>query len=158
MPTPISYPLINGVRHSFASIVLKVDGQEFSGFKSITYARHRERGVGYGTNPDPLFKTRGKNAYECEIEVYAAEFKAFMLEHFGNGYGDKFFPIEVSYAENGFPTQTDRIVGNTVDDSEGGGSEGTDPLTRKFKTSPIKIYFDGKDDNATPLRGPRAQA
>ncbi len=158
MPTTIKYPDINGARHSFASIVLKVDGQEFSGFKSITYARHRERGIVHGNNPDPLGKTRGKNTYECEIEVYHAEFKAFMLEHFGSGYGDKMFPIEVSYAESGFPTQTDRIIGNTVDDTEGGGTEGTDALTRKFKTSPVKIMFNGIDDNKTPLRGPRAQA
>lgn len=158
MPTSIRYPLINGVRHSFASIIFKLDGQEFSGIKSVTYARHRERGVGHGTNPDPLFKTRGKNTYECEVEVYHAEWKAFVLEHFGRGYGDKMFPIEVSYADSGFPTQTDRIYGNTIDDSEGGGTEGTDPLTRKFKTSPIKIIFDGEDDNATPLHGPRAQA
>lgn len=158
MPTPIAYPLINGCRHSFASIVLKIDGQEFSGFKSITYARHRERAIVPGANPDPLGKTRGKNTYECEIEIYHAEFKAFVLEHFGSGYGDKFFAIEVSYGENGFPVQTDRILGNTIDDTEGGGTEGTDALTRKFKTTPIKIIFDGKDDNATPLRGPRAQA
>ena len=158
MATPIQYPLINGARHSFASIVLKLDGQEFSGFKSITYARHRERTMVNGANPDPLGKTRGKNTYECEIEIYFAEFRAFVLEHFGPGYGDRFFTIEVSYAESGFPTTTDRIVGCTIDDSEGGGTEGTDALTRKFKCNPIKIYFAGVDDNRTPLRGPRAQA
>ena len=158
MPTPIKYPEINGARHSWSSVILKIDGQQFDGVKSITYARHREIGTGYGTNPDPLFNTRGKNSYEGEIEVYHAEWIAFVVEHFGKGYGDKYFAVEVSYAENGFPTTTDRLIGCRVLDSEGGGSEGTDPLTRKFKLNPLKIIFHGTDDNATPLHGPRAQA
>ncbi len=36
------YPLVNGVRHSFTSIELKLAGQIFVGFSSIKYSRKRE--------------------------------------------------------------------------------------------------------------------
>ncbi len=43
MPTPIQYPLINGVRHSFASVEVKVAGQIFP-LMEINYDMPRERG------------------------------------------------------------------------------------------------------------------
>lgn len=152
MPPPIQYPLINGVRHSFASIGLKIQGQEFIGFKSIEYSRTRERGFVQGNHPDPLGKTRGKNTYKGSVELYLAEWNAFQKQ-LGPGYGDVFFPVTVSYSENGFDTITDLINGCTIDSTEGGGSEGTDPTTRKFDLSPLKILFDGIDDLETPLTG-----
>ncbi len=158
MATPIPYAIINGARASFTSLVYKIDGQEFAGFKSVTMNRKRERGTAYGANPDPLGKTRGKNSYEHKLEPYVAEWKAFLLDHFGAGYGDRFFTCELTITENGFDTQTHLAQGCTIDSSELSFSEGTDALSVPVDFSPVKILFNGIDDNATPLQGAPAQA
>ncbi len=158
MATPIQYAIINGARASFTSLILKIDGQEFAGFKAVTMNRKRDRGWARGANPDPLGKTRGANTYEHNVEVYVAEWKAFMLDHFGPGYGDRFFSNELTITENGFDTQTHEARGCTIDTSELSFSEGNDALTVKIDFSPVKILFNGIDDNETPLVGAQAQA
>lgn len=150
--TPIPYPLVNGARHSFASVELKLFGTIFLGFKSITYSRKRSRTKVYGAHPDPIGKTRGKNEYDASCELYVAEFKV-LVQQLGTGYGDIFGDIFVTYSENGFDTIQDVIRGVTIDSSEAEASEGTDPLTRKIDLSPLKILFDATEDLAVPLRG-----
>jgi hypothetical protein len=152
MPPPIQYPLINGNRHDFSSIELKLQGNVFIGFKAIDYSRTRERGMVPGNHPDPLGKTRGKNTYKATVELYIAEWNAFQAQ-LGDGYGDVFFQVLVTYSENGFDTIQDVINGCTMDSTEASGSSGTDPLTRKFELNPLKILFNGIDDLATPLVG-----
>ncbi len=158
MATPIPYAIINGARASFPSIIYKIDGQEFTGFKSITLTRKRDQAMVYGANPDPIGKTRGKNSYEHTAEVYVAEWKTFMLDHFGAGYGDRYFSNEVTITESGFDTQTHLVEGCTISSSELAFSEGNDALTTKVDFNPVKILFNGIDDNATPLQGAPAQA
>lgn len=152
MATPIQYPLINGVRHSFASIELKLSTQLFIGFKSINYSRTRNRTIVRGNSPDPLGKTRGENDYSADCEVYLAEWNLFQAL-LGKGYGDVFFPVIVTYSENGFDTITDTITGCSIDSTEASQSQGSDPLTRKFDLKPLKIKFAGVDDLANPLVG-----
>lgn len=153
MATPIPYPLINGTRHSFSSIELKLNGNIFIGFKSINYSRSRSRTAVYGNSPDPIGKTRGTNEYTADVELYLAEWNQFM-ESIGEGYGDVFFQVLVTYSENGFDTIQDTINGCTIDGLEVSQSQGSDPLVRKFEMSPLKILFNGKDDLAVPLVGP----
>jgi len=150
--TPISYPLINGVRHSFASIELKCNGQIFIGFKSINYSRTRNRGLVRGNHPDPLGKTRGENEYSADAEFYLAEWNLFQAQ-LGDGYGDVFFQVLSTYSENGFDTIQDVINGCTVDSLEASQSQGPDPLVRKMDLKPLKVLFNGVDDLLTPLVG-----
>jgi len=152
MAAPIPYPYVNGVRHSFTSIELKLAGQTFVGFKSIDYSRKRDRTKVYGNSPDPLGKTRGKNSYDASVEVYLAEWNAFQVQ-LGAGYGDAFFTVTVTYSENGFDTISDVIQGCTMDSTEASNAEGSDPTTRKLDLSPLKILFNGVDDLAIPLQG-----
>lgn len=150
----IPYPLINGVRHSFTSTVLKIDGQEFAGYRKVTWNRTRERSMVYGNNPDPLGKTRGKNSYEMKVTVLIAEWKAFITDHFGEGYGDQSFTTQLSYIENGFDSQDVQALGCTIDGSSSDNSEGTDATEIEIDLQPVKIIVNGVDDNATPLVGP----
>lgn len=152
MATPIPYPYVNGVRHSFTSIELKLNGQIFVGFKSINYSRSRSRSQVYGNSPDPLGKTQGTNEYSADVEIYLAEWNAFQAS-LGAGYGDAFFQVLVTYSANGFDTIQDVINGCTIDGLEVSQSQGPDPLVRKFEMSPLKILFNGLDDLATPLVG-----
>lgn len=157
MTTPIAYPLINGVRHSFSSIELKLNGQIFLGFRSINYSRTRSRSFARGNSPDPLGKTRGENEYSADCEVYLAEWNLFQSQ-LGAGYGDVFFQVLVTYTENGFDSIQDVLNGCTMDSTEASNSQGPDPLVRKFNLSPVKILFNGIDDLATPLVGVQTTA
>jgi hypothetical protein len=168
----IQYPLINGVRHSFSSIegqfvqAAAVGGQgqsgsaagaamalNFRGYKAINYGRTRSRTFVYGTHPDPIGKTRGKNEYKADLEVLLAEFYQLQdaLQAIQAGYGDVFFQFIVTYSENGFDTKTDTIIGCTLDLTEASQAEGTDALHRKISLSPLKILINGIDDCAIPL-------
>ena len=156
--TPLAYPQINGCRHSFASIELKMAGQEFKGIKSINYTRTRSRGKVMGTSPDPIAKTRGENEYTAEVEIYFAEFMLFLSLLKGDappdGYGDVFFDCTVTYGENGFDVVTDEIIGCTLDTTDASNSQGSDPTVRKCTLNPVKIRFGGMDDLAIPLTAP----
>lgn len=159
--TPIQFPLINGVRHSFSSIELKFSSTTPAlvvvtvGVKSINYSRTRNRTMVRGNHPDPLAKTRGENEYKGDIEVYIAEFHQLMTG-LGAGYGDVPFQVFVTYTENGFDTIADVLNGCTIDTTDASNSQGTDPTARKFELNPIKILFNGVDDLKVPLVSPPA--
>lgn len=153
MPTPISYPDTVGFRAGFNSTIVKIDGQEFVGYKEGKMSRKRTRGIVKGANADPLGKTRGSNEYEMSLTVYTAEFKAFVLDHFGPGYGDVQFTNEVTITENGYDTQTHYARGCTINTSEFAFAEGTDALTMQIDFGPTKLLFNGVDDNERPLQG-----
>jgi hypothetical protein len=150
--SPLAYPTVNGVRHSFASIELKIGTLIFVGFKSINYSRTRSRTLVRGNSPDPLGKTRGDNEYSADCELYLAEWN-LLMQTLGKGYGDVLFPINVTYSENGFDTITDNLIGCTIDSTEASQSQGNDALTRKFNLMPLKILFGQTEDLASPLVG-----
>lgn len=150
MASIIPYPIINGARQSFASVELNFSGTVFTGFKAITYKRTRTRAKLHGNNADPIGKTVGVNEYTAEAEIYLAEYNFFQAQ-LGPGYGDVFFTTYVTYTTNGFDTIQDTIVGCTIDEVDSNAQQGPDPLVRKIVLNPLKIYFNGVDDNATPL-------
>lgn len=157
MATPLSYPQINGCRHSWASIELKLGAQIYY-CTAINYSRKRDRTMVAVNHPDPVGKTRGKNTYSCDVELLLAEFGLFKAALTaiagGPGYGDVPFTIIVTYGESQLDTVTDTILGCTMDSTEASNSEGTDPTKRKFDCAPLKILFDGVDDLASPLVAP----
>jgi hypothetical protein len=148
----IQYPLINGNRHSFSSIEAKIAGQKFTGFKSINYSRERDRAYVWGTNADPIGKTRGKNTPSGDCELYLAEFEVF-CKILGGGFGDKPFNVKVAYRESGFVVIQDVLLGCTLDSTEASNGDSTDASVRKFKLNPLKILWNGRDDNARRLGG-----
>jgi hypothetical protein len=165
MTTPIVFPLINGVRHDFSSIELRIAGQILVGFKSINYKRTRTRTMVEGNSPDPIGKTLGTNAYSCDAEIWLAEWNYLqsLLQaqaaangaSNGNGYGDVFFKIVVSYTALGFDTITDSILGCTLDELDASQSKSADPIARKLGAmNPIKILFGNQDDLTNPLAPP----
>ena len=113
MTTPLSFPEINGLRHDWSSIELKANSQLFMGIKSIDYEWTREVALVRGFSPDPLGQTRGTNTFGCSIELYLAEWNLF-LSQLGNGFGDAFFSIQISFAENGFDQITDQVLGSRL--------------------------------------------
>jgi hypothetical protein len=151
--TPLAFPEINGLRHDYSSIELKANGLLFMGIKSIEYEWSREVALVRGFSPDSLGQCRGFNTNTCSIEMYLAEWNLF-LNSLGDGFGDGFFSIQVSYAETGFDQITDYILGARLIGVSASMSQGSDPLTRKLKFQPTKIQYQGFDDLASPLSAP----
>lgn len=152
MPTPIRYPDTTGFRAGFQSVILKVNRNEFVGFTAVSGERTRERVLVYGANSDPIGKTRGKNTYKMSIGVYIAEFNVFMIQTLGAGWGDKPFSAEVIVNENGYDTQHVLAQGCTVDVAKFDWSEGADPLkVEGIEFNPVKLIWNGLDDNGRPL-------
>lgn len=155
MPTTINYPDTTGFRAAGASVILKIDDQEFPGWTAVEGERTRERVLVWGANADPLGKTRGKNTYKASVGMYPAEFNVFMVQHFGPGWGDRQFSAQVIVNENGYDTIDIRMTGCTVDVMKFSfASDSADPLKIEgIELNPIKITWNGVDDNARPLRG-----
>lgn len=158
MPTPIAYPDTTGFRASSNSAILKIFGNEFVGYTEVKGGRKRERAMVPGANADDIGKTRGKNKYTLTIAVYVAEWKAFVLDVLGNGYGDRQGRVEITITEQGYDTQTWDFRGCTIDGGElGVNTSNSDPLkVESIELSPLKMYVNGIDDNARPLGGPPA--
>lgn len=150
MAGPILYPMINGVRHDFSSIEVVFGPHILIGFKSVNYSRTRTRTMVYGTSPDPLGKTRGKNEYKADCEMLLSEFD---LVSALPGYGDIPFTMVVTYSTNGIDTVADVLINCTIDSTDASNAEGADPTVRKIELNPTKILFGGKDDMLVPLIG-----
>lgn len=163
MPTPVLYPLINGTRHSFASVEAKVAGQIFP-LVEINYNRERKREYLRGNHPDPFGKTLGENEYTADGTWPLAEWNLIQAllqkkavqggAQARAGYGNVFFPIYVTYSENGFDTICDVLIGCTLDSAEAAAKQGPSPMLRKSMLNPVKILYNGIDDVTVPLVAP----
>jgi hypothetical protein len=148
----IPYPMANGTRASFVSLEAKFAGQIFVGFAKLTYKRTRDIEVVYGTNKDPIGQTDGTNAYEASCEMLLAEFNALQAK-LGPGYGDVFFKIDATYSQTGLDLIHDELLGCRLLSTDSDASQGTAALKRTFDLKPLKILFNGIDDNSSPLQG-----
>lgn len=170
MTIPLSYPLINGFRKSFVSIeatffaslagasaqlgaagaAVQVGSLNINmkGYKNIHFERIKTRGEARGTHPDPLGKTRGTNKYKGTIEMLIEEYSLLQsqLAAIQLDYGNAFFSFSRTYTENGSDTIKDTAIGCTLDSTEGTDDQGDDPTMRKVELNPLKIYFNGLDD------------
>ena len=156
--TPIPYADVNGARFSPVSAEIRWAFPGLAivmpGYKSITYSRKRSRVYAKGQNVDPLGKTRGTNAFAASIEVHLPEYNN-MIRALGNGYGDIFFSLFITYNETALDVVTDEIIGCTWDGTEATADQTSDdPLYRMIELNPIKIKFAGLDDNELPLAAP----
>ena len=148
----ISYPLINGLRYSFASIECTINGDKFLGFKSINYDDGLKPGVLYGTTPVPLGRTKGKYEAKGDLEVYRLEAQAILdaLATGGKYFYEVPFTLTVQYSETDTdPVTTDNIYGVRLEAASASNSEGSDPTAIKFTLSIIQpIVWDGLEGTA----------
>ena len=162
MTTPLTYPNINGFEKSFVSIEAVWSAPSANsgagasgalnlnmrGYKNIEMSRVKTRGEKRGTHPDPLGKTRGSNKYKASVEMAITEFSLLQaqLAAIRADYGNVFFSFSRTYTENGTDTITDTALGCTLDSTEGTDEQNDDPTMRKVDLNPLKILFNGLDD------------
>jgi hypothetical protein len=129
MPLPLPVPNVLGHYFSFASIEAKVGTMLLYGFTAINYSSSLEVADVYGTRPQKLGTTRGKQNAEGSLEMYVQDWEILRvaLGAFGVGYGEVRFPITVSYGELGMPVKTDILEGVRIVNTEYANAEGNEP-------------------------------
>ncbi len=144
------YPLINGIRHEWSSVEIKLDGDVYIGVKEIKYSDSLKGTKIRGTHPKPLGRTRGEYDSEGSIVLWFAEAVLFRRK-LGKGYKEKSFDILVAYSEEGFETVVDELIGVRITKDEGGGSQSPDGLTISWDLDPMDVLWDGLDSLSTSL-------
>lgn len=145
----IPYPLINGVRHSWSSIEIRVAGQIVLGFTEINYSPTLEPGEVRGAGPRVIAHTLGQGSYEGDFTILLEEFKALTALLGQSGpFMTVPFDIIVTYDEegSGLSTIVDTIIGARITKFEAGNSSGsTDASTRKCTIKYLGLLVDGVD-------------
>jgi hypothetical protein len=142
---------VNGNILSWGSIKIKIAGEPYYGFNSLSYADKRERVkvYGMGKHQAPRGRSRGKYSTDpvklggpkASVQQLREALAAKSTD--GVSYGDVEFEIIGSYYEsNELPilVQIERcvIVGNSASEEEG-----ADPLKEELEIDCMKIYRNG---------------
>jgi hypothetical protein len=157
----LPYPLINGFEFSFASIELKFALPSgliiVKAVKSANYSAPTEIMKLWGTHPEPIAQTIGKQDYEADVELYFSAAVLQLQAGLGPGWSQIFFDMHVTYQTPGnFPLITDIIRGCRLTSPEQGAgmtAGGTDAVTRKYKLNPMSILYGGLPMLQNPLAG-----
>lgn len=145
------FPLINGNRFGWASIILSADDKEYNGFTAIDYEHSLEPGIVRGAGPWKAGRTRGEYDAEGSLTMLRSDWDQ-MRGSFGAGYLEKDFQISVSYSEDAEgQVVTDELVGCRVTNVEYSHSQGTDALTVSLTLNIMYILEDGQE----PLKNMR---
>lgn len=72
----MSTPLINGIRHSWASIKINLLGRTVTGVTAINYEDKQEKVNHYGAGINPVHRGYGKYEATANITLYAYELDA----------------------------------------------------------------------------------
>lgn len=149
---PVPYPLVNGNRYSWSSVVLKVAQQTIMGVKSINYSQEMKPGAVFGTHAQKIGRTRGDGLNPtCIIELYKEEFDS-LLQLLGDGFYEAEFEVVVSY-EEGLKIVTDKIHQCRIMKPDDSHSQSGDALTTKVDVDPMWIEYSGKKPLKNMLNG-----
>jgi hypothetical protein len=138
----VDYPLINGVRHEWSSVELKLRTDVYIGVREIKYTDTLKGTKLRGTHPKPIGRTRGEYDAEGSMVMYLAEANQYR-KALGPGYKEVVWDAVVSYVEDGFETIVDTLVGCRITKDEGGGTQGPEPLASPWDIDPMDILWNG---------------
>jgi len=127
----ISYPLINGLYFDWSSVEINIDGDVVVGIKEITYSDTTEPGEVRGTAPNLIGRTRGEYKVEGSFTMYKPQAQE-LIAKFGDGWMEKVFVINVSYADDGQDTITDVLTGCRIKKFEDSPKAGNEAAEVKF--------------------------
>ena len=157
---PMVYPLINGYRPSWASIEFKFNGTIVVAINKAKYGAKRTRTQPYGTNVNPLAKTRGKIAYNGNVTWLLTEYYNFIgilgaADPTGqNSYGDAFFGVDITYQDTGGGIIHDQLLGCTIDEDDSAHTEGAETLMVTTDLAPLLVLRNGQPMSSQPLAAP----
>jgi hypothetical protein len=76
---PVAFPMINGVRHSWSSVEIRLDNGIVLGITEINYSPKLEPGIVRGAGALPIAFTLGNAEYDGDFTILLEEFNS--LEH-----------------------------------------------------------------------------
>lgn len=144
----VSYPMINGKRHSWASVELRADNDIILGITEADYKASLDPGEVRGAGSAPIAFTMGNSSFEGSISILLEEFNA-LVQKKGEGWMGQSFELIHSYSEDGLTTIVDTVQGvrfTSVENSMSASS--TDPIVRKLPYKALNILYNGQA--ATP--------
>jgi hypothetical protein len=150
---PLPVPFILGHYWSFGSIECRVGIQSVTDFTAINYSTSLDVTDVYGTRPQKLGTTRGKQNAEGSLEMYGRAWEQLrsLLGFGGIGYGEVRVPIIVTYGEIGSPVKTDILEGCRIVKIEYANAEGTDPMKVTATLNIMRIFEGVTGSIAAPI-------
>lgn len=144
-----TYPDVNGVRVSYCSIELDIDGTKLKGVRSINYKETTEIPKIRGLSAKPIGRTRGNSDFEGDIELYREEWDELVAKLSQNGavgFSETSWPVSITYAEPSdlSKTVTDRLIGVRFHSPEIANSESADATVVKVMLSIMDIAWNGR--------------
>ena len=146
----VSYPQINGARHSWSSVELRINGNIILGCTELNYSPKLEPGVVRGAGSLPIAHTLGNAEFDGDFSILLEEFNRLMKQ-LGSGAMAKTFDIIASYdatlggvQSGGLSVIVDTLRGCRITSIENSASSGsTDPNVRKCTVKPLLILLNG---------------
>lgn len=138
-----SNPLLNGYKHSFASIELNIAGKRYNGFTTLNYSDDVERSDVRGNHAIRRGRTKGQYSCEGSITIESEEHET-LLADLGDGFYDAGFDITATYADDSAPTITDKLIGCQFAGTGRSNSEGSDGLGVELDLDITYIMWNGK--------------
>lgn len=151
----LQYPLINGVRHSWASVSITAGGLTYGGITEINYAPKLDAQYVRGAGPLPIASTTGQGSMTADMTMLEEEFNSFIqtlgspgLLGGGAGFMTSFFTAEITksnegYIESGLSTIVDQFTARITEVSAAMSSGSGDALVRKMTLLPITMNING---------------
>lgn len=141
---------VNGVQFGWSSLKLKIDGEPFTGIKSIDYGDSVEQGLAYGMGRHfaPRGRTRGKYVPD-PLVIEAFEASAQEIENLldkkagGRGIANVPVTIVIQFIERDETPVTVEALECTFVKNEVALAEGPDPSTRKITFQPMRYRRNG---------------
>ena len=146
----IAYPLINGVRHSFSSVEIRLNNSIVLGITEINYTPTLDPAVVRGAGALPIALTLGNAEYDGDFSILLEEFNQLQTQ-LGEGMMVVAFDIVISYdatignvPDGGLSVIVDTLKGCRITKIEHGASSGsTDAIVRKCTIKPMDILLNG---------------
>jgi len=139
----MQYPLINGFRHSWASVEFQANNLTFGGITAINYEALLDGQPVRGAGPLVIGHTVGQASWTGDFEMLLDEWNTFQFS-LGNGFMQTYFNIRVTYAAPGDTTIVDTLSGCRVK-SLGASAQASsgDALVRKVPLLITSGNFNG---------------
>lgn len=143
---------INGAQVSWGSIKIKIDGETFTGFTSLSYGDSLEVAVahGMGKHQAPRGRSRGKYVVEPvklggpPSSMDALRAKLASKSPDGQTYGFYEFQIVAQYVEDGEPPMTTEIESCRYVKNVNSREEGSEVLKDEIEISAMMIRRNGR--------------
>jgi len=133
---------LNDVVPSWVDLRIKIDGEELTGFDSVSFGDKIEDEIVYGAGRLPRGRTRG--TYMTEDGSLALHGDTFveLVRRFGDGWGDRRFEITETIGLPDGSKSVTVVESCRFKGANGDGEQGNSALTRELPFSFLRIKRD----------------